>query len=383
MISPSIVIPIYTRLQSLKRLLWSIEKAKIPHNTRLVFRYHKGATEAVIKYIENYKWINGEKRIIHDEERIDLDENLRRCGDLSLEYDSIIILEDDSLVSPYFYDFAIKALEFYGVNQNIAQISLYNYTKNSISGLPFSTINQQYDAFAIQKTSTRGQLFTKKQWSNFRNWLAQKNIVEVFTPSYIQKFGHENWEFQHNQYLIDQGLYSIWPQISLSSNQGKTGTHHPNNIDAGFFQVPLQNHLFEYKFVSLEDCYKYDAYFELEPEHYTALAQKHNISLEDFTIDLQGFKPISYGGKYWLTSKPCKNAIATFSDELKPIELNILWENAGTEISLCKVDNLIKNVKTDHYKNARRYFAENTDVGLWNYLRYKWLKYVERKKLNK
>lgn len=381
--SPAIVIPVFNRLQSLEKLLWSIERAIIPGSTFLIFRYHYGASNDVISFIEDYYWHFGKKRIIIDSEQIGLDENLRRCGDLSQEYDAVIILEDDSIVSPYFYLYSQKALEFYAQDERIGQISLYNYHKNSFSNLPFNTLNNQFDVFAIQKTSTRGQAFSKSQWTNFRNWLSEKNNEPSSTPEYIKNFGLKNWEHQHNCYLIDKGLYSIWPNTSLSSNQGKSGTHHPNNIDAGFFQVPLQNHEFEYEFAQLEKCYKYDAFFELEPEHYESIAKELSIPINNLTIDLHGCKPIEYGGKFWLTCKPCRNPIMSFADDLKPIELNVLWKNKGTGISICSADDLVKNVKTDHYKNAQRYFAENADVGLWNYFRYKWLKYVERKKLKK
>ena len=147
--------------------------------------------------------------------------------------------------------------------------------------------------------------------------------------------------------------------------------------------MPLQNHEFEYRFAPLENCHKYDAFFELGSELFSAIAQKHSIPIDELTIDIQGFKPFELGDKYWLTSKPCKNGITSFADDLKPIELNVIWKNEGNGISLCRAEDLVKNVKTHHYKNAQRYFAENTDVGLWNYLRYKWLKYEERKKLKK
>ncbi len=380
---PAIVIPVFQRTESLKKLLWSIERAFLPSDVFLIFRYHKGASQGVIDFIESYNWPFGTKKVISDTEKIDLDENLRRCGDLSQEFNAIIILEDDSIVSPYFFEYAQKAIEQYGNEEKIAQISLYCYQHNSISEFPFRHLAHNQHSFLVQKTSTRGQIFTKHQWQKFRSWLDHKTISDHKVPAYIERFGSNNWEFQHNQFLIDNGLFSLWPTVSLSSNQGFSGTHHPNNIDSGFFQVPLQRENVEYNFKPLENCYRYDAYFELEPEFFSEVMNKFSIPENQLTIDLQGFKPLECEPEYWLTSKPCENAIATFSDELKPIELNVLWQNEGVGISLCRKSDLVKNAKTNHYKNAQRYFAENTDVGLWKYLRYKWLKYVERKKLKK
>jgi hypothetical protein len=381
---PTIVIPVFKRLQSLKKLLWSLEKANIPNDANLVFRYHFGAAQQVISFIESYNWPFGSKEIIYDDAKLNLHSNVKKCAELSLKYESIILLEDDCLVSPYFFDYAVKAISFYDNEENVAQISLYRYPFNHINYNRFHpSFKSNSGVFAVAKVSSYGEVFTAKQWSAFEKWMQTRKQPDARVPEAVINYGSESWELEYIQYMVETKKYSIWPAQSLTSNQSPSGIHHDTNIDAGYFQVPLPNHEFEYNFTSLENCYKYDAFFELEPEFFSAIAQKFSIASKDLTIDLQGFKPIEFGGKYWLTSKPCKNSMASFSDELKPVELNVIWENEGKGISLCRIDDLVKNVKTNHYKNAQRYFAENTDVGLMNFLRYKWLKYVERKKLKK
>ncbi|MGB0431163.1 MAG: hypothetical protein ACPGLV_11865 [Bacteroidia bacterium] len=380
---PAIIIPVFKRNQSLKQLLWSIEKAHELYDVTLVFRYHTGAHSAVVEFINAYNWPFGQKRIINDSQAIGLDENLRRCGDLSNEYGSIIILEDDSLVSPFFYTYAQQALDFYENETKVGQISLYRYHHNSHSGLPFHLLANNNSAFMVQKTSTRGQAFTAKQWQKFKTWLSTKNEPDQRLPTYIKTFGQHNWELQHNQFLIENDIFSVWPKVSVSTNQGYSGTHHPNNIDAGFFQVPLQSQAINYRLPLFKNANQYDAFFEHKAHFFNKSLPLNAITNNQLCIDLNGYKPLSLNFEYWLTSKPHTNAIATFSDELKPIELNVLWQKNGKAIALCKKADLVKNAKTNHYQQAQKYFAENTDVGLRNYLRFKWLKYVERKKLKK
>lgn len=383
MIKPAIVIPVFKRTDSLKRLLWSIERAFVPMDVPLIFRYHYGASKNVVSFIENYNWPFGEKRIIYDDEHLDLHENLKRCGDLSIEYQAIVLLEDDCLVSPYFYDYAQKAIEKYNFDDRVAQISLYRYSFNPIDDSTFHPIQSKSSVFALTKTSSYGEVFTANQWKSFRNWLSNRPAANYKTPSRVHSFGANSWELHHTQYMVETKKWSIWPHLSVSSNQSPAGIHHHNNIDADFFQVPMQNHPIEYNFSNLDDCYRYDAFYELDPSFFTEIANSFTIPTENLIIDIQGFKPLDFDAEFWLTSKPCKHAIATFSDTLKPVELNVLWQYAGNGISLCRKSEIINNAKSDPYKLARKYFSDNTDVGLKNFLHYKWLKYVERKRLKK
>ncbi|MBI1182757.1 hypothetical protein GC194_00690 [bacterium] len=384
MTNPPIVIPVYQRVKSLTKLLWSLERSHIPQDTLLIFKSHKGAANEVLTLVENYHWPFGEKKHLHSDAALGLDQNLLECGDLSLEFDAVVILEDDLIVSPFFYSYALQAITQYQTEEDIAQISLCQYGHHPISGYVNYWIQDGFDAFMLQKTSTWGQVFTAKQWLPFKEWLSQQTIDKHRIPEYIVSYGPQNWEFLHNAYLIATNRYSVWPRLSLSTNQGSAGTHHKNDIDAGFFQVPLQNIATDYCWPSFAQALKYDAWFELHPSFFNSLLKEFRIDFQQVETDLHGHKPLSVSNKpYWLTSKPCNEAIASFSSELKPKEINILWHMKGDYIKLCRKENLVKDVKKSTAQNALEYFAEVPDVGLWNFLKFKWLKYVERKRLSK
>ena len=373
---PAIVIPVFKRLNSLKTLLVSLEKAEYPSNDiQLVFRSHKGASPDVTSHCETYHWPHGPKTHLKDPDQINLDENLRRCGDLSEVYEYVIILEDDSYVSPFFYSYTQQALAFSEKEPSIAQVSLYRYHFHPISGLQHHLLHDLSSVFYAQKSSTRGQAFSKEQWTRFRSWLDHMPSPDLRLPSYIKSFGLTNWELQHNWYLIEQGYYSLMPKLSTVTNTGAVGTHHRSALDSGYFQVPLQVVSQDYSFTTLkESSLVYDAFFEIHPKAFAHLKPT------DLEIDLSGHKPPAlFQSEYVLTSRPCKEPLESFGSGLKPIEINIIWNNKGQDINLCKAYNLVKDVKRTKRQNAKQYFGNVVDVGLYNFVKLKWLKYVDRK----
>lgn len=378
----AIVIPVYQRVHHLNDLLKSLEQAYYgDHPVPLVFKTHEGVSAEVWSLVNQYEWKYGPKDCIKDGTNIGLDANLMSCGDLTEQFESVIILEDDTIVSPHFYTYALAALKQQGSHPSLGQISLYRYHHHPITHIPHHILDDASDGFFLQKTSTRGQLFTQQQWSKFKVWLSSMPVPDFRLPQYIKNFGSNNWEYLHNWYLVQNNLFVLYPKLSVATNQGPAGTHHSTSIDSGYFQVPLRTQDKALIFKSFEHsdlCY--DTFFEWLPE-------KLNLRLgaltldQDFDVDLYGNKPLECLQRPLVfTSKDSKTPIQQFGDGLKPIELNLIAQSRGTHIHLSKRDALVKNSKSNTYQRARQYFGNVGDVGLWNFIRFKWLKYVERKR---
>ena len=383
MSSPIILIPVFKKIESLKRLLFTLEKADYKENfPLLLFSYHVGASQKVIDFILAYHWPHGEKIIRFIEEQLYLDEHIRRCGDLSAEYPSIIILEDDLVVSPFFYQYAIAVEKGLKHQDEISQISLVRggFLPNL---LPHHLLSDAHSFFAVQKVSSSGYLFTKRTWQDFRHWLKNADLEKPFAlPAHIIGYGLDNWEFQYNAYLVDQKKYSAWPKMSLTSNQGTPGIHLKTEIDAGFYQSPLVSEMPLLRWeIQDKNCLRYDAFFNLDAIFFMEILSVHKLEPAEVEIDLYGDKPLELSNKpYWLSRKKCRKAIATFSDDLKPLEINVLWQFPGTEISLCRKEDIVIHAKETVRQKARLYFSEVSDIGIIPFIKYKWLKYVERKR---
>ena len=104
----AIVIPCYNRLDTLKVLLDSLLNARYDRSVELVFSIDYSGNEDIYNLVDEFTWPYGKKNIIRHKENIGLRRNIISCGDLTSEYDAVIVLEDDLIVSPLFFDYACK-----------------------------------------------------------------------------------------------------------------------------------------------------------------------------------------------------------------------------------------------------------------------------------
>lgn len=380
---PAIVIAVYDRVDSLNRLLRAIKRAQFPgaNNIQLVFSADYGADKKVIELIDSFQWQFGEKRIIKHSEKLGLEENMLFCGSLAKEYQSVIVLEDDHFVAPYFYPFAQKALAFYKEDNKIAGVSLYNYQRN-YQGQPFYPLFDGGDTFFLQKASTRGQAFSANQWLNFEKWRSMLELYEfknLNIPPYLVQLADNNWEKLFNYYLIHANKYFVFPYQSHTTNFGEPGVHVKNPVEENAFQVPLSTgYKVDYTLQHIDDSKAvYDAFFEIFPE----ILRNYNDALKpyDFEVDLYGSKdPATLHRELILTPKKGENPIISFARNLKPHELNIINNLEGRDFSLLK-KNQIKESTFQRWRNLlRTYFYYYPDIGLKYLLKVKILEIFSR-----
>ena len=127
-LKPAIVVVAFNRPDSLKRLLGSLKKGHYPDDIKLIISIdHSPDNSPVVDCANDFEWNAGEKEIIIHPENLGLRRHILSCGDLSYKYGSVIILEDDLFVSPFFYQYSLDALDFYKDKDDIAGIGLFNY----------------------------------------------------------------------------------------------------------------------------------------------------------------------------------------------------------------------------------------------------------------
>ncbi|MGJ8716011.1 MAG: hypothetical protein ACSHXG_12975 [Maribacter stanieri] len=349
MYKPAIVVIAFNRPASLKRLLNSLAKAYYKvDNVKLIISIdyeNSEENQASVKYAQEFDWMFGEKKVLHQKENLGLKNHVLSCGNLSYEYGSIIMLEDDIYVSKFYYQYSIEALDFYGNSKNIGGISLYNHAKNFLSGLPFTPIMNSEDTYFLQIASSWGQCWTSEQWRKFRNWLDESEDCKVSmnVPEKISNWPKSSWLKHFITYLVSNDLYFVYPIKSLSTNFGDGGTNNKNKNTE--YQVPLLSQ-YNFSFISFDDSVNvYDAFFEIKP----FCINKLNSFLKsyDYSVDLYGLKKKKdVNTEYLLTSKRARvmgENVKTFGLELKPITLNIIHEISGNVFCLTKTNNLYFN----------------------------------------
>ena len=294
-------------------------------------------TPEITEYLSQLNWKHGEIKIkVRDPKLGLLNHMVTSVSEALSVYNSVIVLEDDVVVSNHFYHYAEKATEFYYDEPHVAGISLYSYYIAENSFNSFIPLNNSHDTFFMQVASSWGEIFTKSQWDSFSNWLEQKP-ENVRLPGYVKQWSEHSWKKMFVEYLISQNLFVVYPYISLSSNFADKGENVPTSLD--LYQTPLLVNKKQYSFCDFtEKAIKYDAYFEMLP---SCFGFTNELIDKDFVVDLRGSKHlVDYKNKYWLTTKPCKNPVKTYGLNMIPKELNILFDIRGKEVSLCLQENI-------------------------------------------
>ena len=343
---PAIVVIAYNRPRSIARLLDSINKAAYDvADIPLIISIDHASSEQnreVIEIANKFQWKYGEKRVVTHDQNLGLRKHVLSCGDLSEEFGSIIVLEDDLYVSPAFYRFSTQALSHYQEHQKIAGISLYSHRTNIPASLPFMPIHDGFDVFFFQFASSWGQTWTDKQWKSFRTWYDEGHSItaDEALPTNVKSWPESSWLKYFIKYMVENDLYFVYPRIGYSTNCSDAGTHAGETPN---WQIPLAQDCQQQRFPTMDESIAiYDSYFELSNVSFNKIIPQ--LAEFEITIDLYGRREQNHiHTEYVLTSQPCKNPIKQYRFQLKPMELNALLPlepGIQGDISLCKTKDL-------------------------------------------
>ena len=335
----AIVVIAYNRGAALLRLLDSLNNAYYPEgfNVPLIISVDKSDSSDVANIANEYVWIHGDKSVRLQEKNLGLREHVLKCGDIALEYDGIIVLEDDLYVSPSFYMFTLAALNYSRNDKRICGVSLYNHRLNVHAREPFEAIDDGYDNYYMQLASSWGQAFLSDMWRGFREWYEENkdnDIGAVNVPVNISSWSDKSWLKYFIKYLIDKDGYFLYPRVSYTTNFGDEGTHASSCVND--LQVPLAGMRkfgqVDLHFSDLDGSGSvYDAYFE--NMHLTDRLPE--IVRNEVTIDLYGCKQAEGYKRYVLSPAPLPYRILeTFGRRMRPVDANVYYKTEGKDFFL-------------------------------------------------
>lgn len=335
----------YNRVDSMARLLQSLDNSFYDHPVMLIVSIDKSNTMFVKEFVDDFDWKHGEKRVILQPENLGLRKHVLTCGFYieKFDLDAMIVLEDDISVSPYFYRYAETCVAKYQNDDRIVGISLYNFLINYQAISPFNPVHSEYDVYMMNCAMSWGQVWMKRQWRAFANWY-EDNDAEFnvpYLPKAINSWRKTSWLKYHTRYCIEKNKYFIYPYQSLSTNNGDRGTHKGKTTDnychSNLQVLPIN----KYKLPDFDECeIKYDGFFE--PQF---LGKYLGVSNEDLIIDFYGDR--TYFGKcrYVLSRQalPYK-VVKSFALRYRPFEANIICNVVGNDIHLydCSISDTTK-----------------------------------------
>lgn len=319
------IVPVgYNRPESMNRLLESLAQADYAGDqVALYISLDKGNNQKkVIDVAECFEWKYGEKHIRAFPEKQGLRRHILQCGDLTEQYDAVVVLEDDLQVSRAFYKYLKAAIDFYDSDERIAGISLYSYRVNEFNEMPFQAAYNGYDSFLMQVAQSWGQCWTKRMWREFRNWkLADEEILPDgnYMPNRVFHWGATSWKKNYMAYLTLENKYFVYPYFAYSNNTSEAGTH--RDKDTNDYQVALVEDKDQWLFASFNDAVKYDVFFERR-DYLTGLS---GVDPSKVLIDIYGLRS-EYGDADFLISKnrlPYK-VIREIGFRYRPQEMNCI-----------------------------------------------------------
>ena len=341
---PTVVIAGYNRPNSLKRLLDSVERAEYGQaDVTLVISLDHCLDKETLTIAQDFGWSHGSKKVIFHPEHLGLKNHFYFCAGLTVTYEQIILLEDDLIVSPCYYKYTKKALQFYRNEEKIAGFSLYAYhvieSRNNELPDSFIPVENGFDAYFMQVPSSWGVAWTKAQWMNFSLWKSGRVMDKCYAvPGYVDEWGSQSWKRIFYQYLIDADKYFVFPYRSLTTNFEDMGTH---TRSSGLFQVPVTTSCKTYTFSQFGHSWvKYDAWFEPQPElinHFVPSLRDY-----DYEVDLIGRKT-TQKRRWKLTSCKGQNPVLRWSDLMQPLVQNLIHDIQGTGIGLYHTEEVYRN----------------------------------------
>jgi len=357
--NPAIVINAYNRPDSLRRLLTSLQQAAIPNEVNIIFSLEFGAHVDVVQQVDDFLWKYGEKIIIRKQEKQGLIGHFIACGDLTTQYGTIIYLEDDLFVGTDFYKYTKAVLQQYQDENRIAGFSFNALWFNGYQHLPFKPVDDGGACFFLQVPWYQGQVYTAVQWAHFRNWYNNYKGVDSslqMHPLFKNYQLTDDWFPIKTQYLVESGKYYCFPRVSQCINFGDAGTHFQSKTN--FFQTELALRFDNTSFKSFDESLAvYDSFFELLPAKMKILTP--HLKHYNFECDLNGMKDASIvQAEYIITSQKPASYIKSYALEMRPQELNIIYDIAGEHFYLAKTGEL-KNTKPDKQLYYKQFFYHN------------------------
>jgi hypothetical protein len=231
----------YNRLIHLQKTIESLKKNKESIDTD-IYIYCDGPrineNRANLEEVHNYvRKIEGFKSIkyIFSDKNYGLSRSvIKGITEVLTEFNSVIVIEDDLVVSPYFLKYMNEGLKVFENDENVASIHGYCYPVNE--RLP--------DNFFLRGADCWGWATWSRAWKNFEkdgiyllNELKNKNLIKQFNMSGAYPFTkmlednvkgkNDSWAIRWHASCFLKNMLTLYPGISLVNNIGmdKSGTH--------------------------------------------------------------------------------------------------------------------------------------------------------------
>lgn len=329
-----IVIIGYNRPASIRRCYEAVNKAMYPSEDQvdLIFSLdHSDLQDSIVSMINTLEWTHGQKKVIAHDERQGLRKHVISCGTLVKDYDCLVMLEDDIVVSNSFYLYARQAALTYDRYPQVVGISLYRHALYPQNGRLFTPEYNGSDVFFMQAAQSWGQAWTKRMWDGFYAWYQANQTFQqtLAMPDYAYSWDQRSWLRYFMGYVCSDDFCLVYPYHSLSTNTEEAGENRKTRDTD--YSVDLINSQKEFRMPAPEKCVHYDSHYERKKDAFFSCFYDNQPVL----IDLNGSYS-RYGDYRYVVSTNILDyhVVESYGLELRPQEINLREKTAGNDIFL-------------------------------------------------
>ncbi len=237
-----------------------------------------------VKYTMKKEWLHGSMKYVIREKSYGLkksimnawkDEKNGRTG-IHNDSDRLIFLEDDVIVSQYFFIYLIlTSRKTNEMEKNLAGISLYSPSWNEISWTLFQPNDNMIPFYLLQLPCSWGTMYYTTVWSNFLNWYDDNykkfDLLNVSTLPLIHRSMTNTWNYKKSwklymlRYMMENHLYLLYPKDNSYSTTkmliDSTNIKNAKSLSV-LFDVPLTTAL--QPFLSSDSLIKNISFYDVE-----------------------------------------------------------------------------------------------------------------------
>ena len=100
-----------------------------------------------------------------------------KCGDISNNYDFILIIEDDVVLSPFALEYVESVTPQAMGIASCASVSLYSFQYGDFIKHPFNRLGFPSDYILAMTGSSWGQVWWSSSWTKFREFANNDSLV--------------------------------------------------------------------------------------------------------------------------------------------------------------------------------------------------------------
>ena len=227
---------VYSRVDNIKKSLESLSACEASDMTDLFIFSDgpkndlvKGNVDEVRKYIRKIKGFKSVSIIESTENKGLANSIIGGVTQIFERFNSIIVLEDDLVVSGNFLLFMNQALEYYENRNEIISISGYNMGVSN-------TYTEKYDVFFTQRAASWGWATWKNKWENidwevkdFQELKKNRKLRKEFNKMGSDMYGmlkaqqekrNNSWAIRYCYHQFRHNLLTVYPFISKVKNIG-------------------------------------------------------------------------------------------------------------------------------------------------------------------